>query len=104
MSSVVVFPEVRLLNSDFIILLLSHLLLDNVAIYSDSTYEKAGSLENKDSLESGCLLGFKELAPQLPITPGDWTHFCSRKEGNSRSVEAFILDANNLARLCWKIS
>lgn len=40
MSSVVVFPEVQLLGSDFIFLLLSHILLYSVAIYSDSTYER----------------------------------------------------------------
>jgi hypothetical protein len=39
MSSVVVFPEAQLLDSDFILFLLPHALLDNVAIYFDTTYE-----------------------------------------------------------------
>jgi hypothetical protein len=49
-SSVAVLPEAQSPGSDFILLLLSHMPLPNVAIYSDSTYEKAGSLENKASL------------------------------------------------------
>jgi hypothetical protein len=79
MSSVVVFPEVQLLGSDFILVRLSHILLYNAAIYSDSTYEKVGSLENKASQESGYLFGFKALAPQLPITPGRLDPFLFQK-------------------------
>ena len=61
MSSVVVFPEVQLLGSDFFLLLLSYVLLDSVAIYSDSTYEIATS---PDVHAPVALAQFRKFFPQ----------------------------------------
>ena len=42
---------------------------------------KVGAIEDKSSLERGYLLGFKSLAPQLPVTSGALSPFLFHKRG-----------------------